>query len=92
MGAVVYRAAPPDALRIVPLDALSAIFHRPSGMTHLVIEPAPQILAALADAPMSADALLTRLSTEYDLGERDALSARLDELVVAGLVEEVAVP
>lgn len=89
MGAVVYRAAPPDALRIVALDMLSAIFHRPSGSTHLVIAPAPEILAALSDGPLTAAALLARLSAEYDVGEggSGALSARLEELIAAGLVE-----
>ena len=90
MGAVVYRAAPPEMLVCVTLDVLTAIFHRPSGTTHLVIAPAPEILAALGDAPLSADALLVRLAADYDLGEVDALSERLDELIEAGLVEAVA--
>ncbi|VVT14069.1 conserved hypothetical protein [Sphingomonas sp. EC-HK361] len=89
MGAVVYRAAPPDALVSITLDILTAIFHRPSGTTHLVIAPAPEILAALAEAPLSADALLARLAADYDLGEIDALSERLAELIDAGLVEAV---
>lgn len=87
MGAVVYRAAPAHSLRIVPIDVLSAVFHRPSGITHLVIAPAPEILAALGDTPMTAEALLAKLVADYDLGEDEALVARLDELVVAGLVE-----
>lgn len=92
MGAVVYRAAPPDALIVVPLDALSAIFHRPSGITHLMIAPAPEILAALAEGALTAAALLSRLMTEYEVFEDGSLEARLEELVAAGLVEMLAAP
>ena len=92
MGAVVYRAAPREALHIVPLDALTAIFHRPSGTTHLVIAPAPEILAARADKPLSAEALLARLAHQYEVGEDEGLAARLRELSEAGLVEVLAAP
>lgn len=84
-----YRAPRPEALLSADLDAFIAMFHRPSGITHLLASPAPEILAALADAPLDLDGLLARLSADYDLGDgdREALAARLDELVVAGLVE-----
>ncbi len=84
----IYRAPPADALLIAPLDAFTAVFHRASGITHLLTEPAPQILAALGEDGLTLDALLAALSTEYDLADadRDALAARLDELVVSGLV------
>ena len=84
-----YSAATADALLIAPLDAFTAVYHRRSGITHLLTEPAPQILAVLAGTPLSLDVLLERLGAEYDLTDasRAALSARLDELVVAGLVE-----
>lgn len=92
MGAVVYRAAPADALEIVPLDALTAIFHRPSGITHLVIAPAPEILAALADRSLTAEALLAWLADDYDVSEGEGLAARLQELTEAGLVEASGTP
>ncbi len=84
-----YRAPPPEALLTADLDAFTATFHRPSGITHLLASPAPEILAALADAPLDLDALLARLSADYDMADADraALAARLDELCVAGLVE-----
>ncbi|MGP7796033.1 HPr-rel-A system PqqD family peptide chaperone [Sphingomonas sp. CLY1604] len=71
------------------LDAFVALFHRPSGITHLLASPAPEILAVLAEEPLAADALLARLGERFDLADanRAALLARLDELVVAGLVE-----
>jgi len=84
-----YRAAPPATLRIVPLDALTLIYHRASGITHIVDAPVPEILEALGDEILGVDALLARLSEQFDLPDADpmALAIRLDELVVAGLVE-----
>ena len=83
-----FRAPSPDALIAAPLDEFTAVFHRPSGITHLLTSPAPEILAALADAPLSIDALLAALQDAYALADadREALAARIDELVAAGLV------
>jgi PqqD family protein of HPr-rel-A system len=83
-----YRAADPATLRIVPLDILTAIYHRRSGQTHLVESPVPEILSMLAAAPLDAATLLAALSVEYDLQDPDvdALTARLDELCDAGLI------
>jgi PqqD family protein of HPr-rel-A system len=87
--ATLYRAASPDSLIVVPVDLLTAIYHRASGQTHLMASPAPEILEALAAAPLDAAALLAKLRTDYDLVDADAaaLIARLDELVETGLVE-----
>lgn len=87
--ATLYRAASPDSLIVVPVDLLTAIYHRASGQTHLMASPAPEILEALADAPLDAAALLAKLRGDYDLVDADpaALTARLDELVETGLVE-----
>ena len=85
----VYRAPPRDGLLIAPLDEFTAVYHRASGITHLLTDPAPQIIVAVQDGAQSLDALLDRLGRDYDLtdGTREALAARLDELVEAGLVE-----
>ena len=87
--ATTYRAAPPDSLVIVPIDLLTAIYHRRSGQTHLMAAPAPEILAALGQEALDAEALLARLQADYDLVDADAaaLAARLEELVATGLVE-----
>lgn len=87
--ATLYRAASPDSLIVVPIDLLTAIYHRASGQTHLMASPAPEILEALAEAPLDAAALLAKLRADYDLVDADpaALAARLDELVETGLVE-----
>ena len=83
-----YRAAAPTDLVVVPLDDLTAFHHRPAGATHLLAEPAPQIIAALQEGPANADELIARLSTRFALDDDSAaaLTARLEELVAAGLV------
>jgi len=83
-----YRMARPEDLRIAHLDSFMAIYHRSSGITHLVTAPAPEILAALGEAGMTLAALRDTLDGDYELGDLDdaALAARLDELVAAGLV------
>lgn len=83
-----FRAADPATLRIVTLDDdLALVYHRASGITHVLGSPAPELLALLAE-PMTLDALLDRLAREFELidGAHGALAARLDELVAAGLV------
>jgi PqqD family protein of HPr-rel-A system len=82
-----YRAPGPDALRIVPFDALTAVYHRASGITHLLASPASELLAAMAGDWIAAPALLDRLARTFDIGDAESLTARLDELVAAGLVE-----
>lgn len=84
-----YRAPRADALRIVPLDEIVAVFHRPSAQTHLVVSPVPEMLDALAGEWATAPELLARLAERYDMpdADRSALAARLDELVETGLVE-----
>ncbi len=69
------------------LDGLTALYHRPSGQTHLLAEPVPQILAALGSEALTAPALLARLAKDHALeGDAEALEARLHELAAAGLV------
>lgn len=86
-----YRAAAPETLRIVPLDALTLIYHRASGITHIVDAPVPEILETLAAEPLTAPDLLARLAETFDLVDADpaALAVRLDELAAVGLVERL---
>ena len=84
-----YIADPPEALRSVALEGLTAIFHTPSGMTHLLAPPAPQILEALAGRDGDAADVLARIAGEFDVEADDgeaAIAARLAELEAAGLV------
>ena len=76
------------AMRAVALDGLTLIFHEPSGMTHIVAPPAPEILDALRHGPADREEILRRLAKGFEVAEAplDALHARLDELEAAGLV------
>ena len=79
----------PNDVLTVELDGLTALYHRPSGMTHILAPPAPQILAALAGSAADADGLLRRIGERFDVEDEDAesaLAARLAELEAAGLV------
>jgi len=80
---VVFRAPPDGVLRLVRLDAITAIFDRRSGATHLVAEIVPTILDALGKGDADIDTLAAQLETT----ELVALAERLDELVTTGLVE-----
>ena len=88
-----YRADPSEARRVIALDGVALIFHRPSGLTHIVAPPAPQILEALGEGDADAAALLNRLNRDYDFSDDEdlevALVARLTELESAGLVWRV---
>ena len=85
-----YIADPEGCFRKVELDGLTAIFHIPSGMTHILAAPAPQIIEALAGAPADADELAWRLNERFEIeGGDDAMTARLAELEAAGLVSRI---
>ena len=88
MSAASFRAVPAEELSVSPLDEFTLIFHRASGLTHLVTTPAPEILALLGREAMTRTGLLAALVDRFDLVDAsiDALDARLDELIAAGLV------
>lgn len=83
-----YARVPLSTLRIVPLDAMTLIYHRASGQTHVVASPVPELIEVLDDTPCDIATLLARLGEHFDLGDPDAaaLAARLDELADVGLV------
>ncbi|WP_368856368.1 HPr-rel-A system PqqD family peptide chaperone, partial [Enterobacter hormaechei] len=56
------------------------IYHRASGITHVVDAPVPEMLEALAGDTLSAAQLLARLGERFDLLDADpaALAIRLD--------------
>ena len=84
-GLIFYHAEPPSRLLIEPLDAITLIYQRRSGITHMVTEPVPEILAAMGDEAVTAAILVTKLSDQFDLGtDEDA------EAVVAARLEELA--
>lgn len=72
------------------LPPFTAVLHRESGITHLLVEPAPDILTALTGEPLTLADLRARLGEQFELADDEAgdgLAARLVELVAAGLVE-----
>jgi PqqD family protein of HPr-rel-A system len=82
-----YIADATTELLQVELDGLTAVYHRPSGMTHILAPPAPQILEALAGDAADIHELSVRLSRNFEIdGGHEALAARLTELEAAGLV------
>jgi PqqD family protein of HPr-rel-A system len=86
-----YVADAEDDVRLVELDGLTALYHRPSGTTHILAAPAPQILAVIADDPATADQILARMAAGFEVdGDRDALLSRLAELEAAGLVRRAS--
>lgn len=90
---ILYQAESADQLLIEPLDAITLIYQRRSGITHMVAEPVPEILAAMGADVVDAAAVVARLAAAFDLGAaEDALEtvmARLEELADLGLVQRV---
>lgn len=73
------------------LDDLAILYHRPSGQTHMVISPVPEILAALEGGePLTAADVHAQLAQLYDLGPGDEalreIEAHLAGLAALGLV------
>src|SRR3954469_8542677 len=84
-----YIADPPEQMRAVELDGLTALYHRPSGLTHILAPPAPQILDVLAGNAADAGEIVDRLAAHFELEADDpesAIVSRLAELEAAGLV------
>lgn len=89
-----YKAEPVDARIVEPLDMMTLIYQRRSGITHMVGEPVPQMLDAMGKDAVDAATLAARLAASFDLGgQADAtalIAERLEELAELGMVERVA--
>jgi PqqD family protein of HPr-rel-A system len=89
-----YQAEPASARIVEPLDMMTLIYQRRSGITHMVGEPVPQMLDAMGGDAVDAVTLAARLAASFDLGGQDDAAAliaeRLEELAELGLVERVA--
>lgn len=89
---IIYKAETAGRLLVERLDAMTLIYQRRSGITHIVAEPVPEILAAMGEDALTADAVAQRLASEFDLDSADAaeiVAARLEELAMLGLVERI---
>ena len=92
MAASLYAADPPESFRAVEAEGLTLLYHRSSGLTHILAPPAPQILAALAAGPADAAGIVGRMGERFQVEADDpsaAIAARLAELEAAGLVWRV---
>lgn len=85
-----YYAERADAMIVRALDDIVLIYHRPSGQTHMVASPVPEILAALGDTALGAGDVVAVLSAQFDMGDAAeavaAIAAHLDEMAALGLV------
>jgi PqqD family protein of HPr-rel-A system len=86
MQGPVYITDDAGALTTVLLDGLSLVYHAPSGATHIVAPPAPEILEALGEGPADPVELLRRLHEKYEFDGDEVIHVRLGELEEAGLV------
>lgn len=88
-----YQAEPAEARIVEPLDMMTLIYQRRSGITHMVGEPVPQMLEAMGSDAVNAATLALRLATSFDLGGQDdavaLIAERLEELAELGLVVRV---
>lgn len=87
-----YKAEPADQLLIEPLDAMTLIYQRRSGITHIVAEPVPEILGVMGEDALSGNQVAQRLSAKFEIDSAEAegvIAARLEELAALGLVERI---
>lgn len=86
---IAYRREQRDAVTVVPLGDIVALYHPRSGQTHMVISPVPEILEHMPyDESLTARQVQDRLARYFDLpdvGEGDVAS-HLDALVALGLI------
>ena len=72
-------------------DAFTILYHRPSGQTHMLAEPAPEILAALAEGPATPALIVDRLARDHgivaDAGSLAVVAERMAELAALGLID-----
>jgi len=89
--ATIYRTDFPGSCRVHPIDGMTLVFHRPSGATHFLDSPVPEMLELLAETPDDIEGLTrrlcARLGTTDDDEARTVVGTRIAELVAIGLVQ-----
>lgn len=92
---MIYRASDPaDFAPPVLFDGFTLVYHRRSGQTHMLAEPVPEILAALAEGDADPAEIVRRLGRTHGVldGEGDVeavIAAHMAELAELGLVRRV---
>lgn len=91
MTEALYRSDFPQHCRTHAIDGMLLVFHRPSGTTHFLASPVPEMLALLAEASSDSADLCRRLCERLAVPQDDealaVVAARLRELVASGLVQ-----
>jgi PqqD family protein of HPr-rel-A system len=77
-----------------PLDDMTVIYQRRSGITHLIAEPLPQILALMGTTPQNAEDIACQLAAAFDVDAgadsiTQVIAARLEELAELGILERI---
>ena len=86
-----FKAANPEDIILHMLDMMTLVFHRPSGLTHIVADPVPAILEVMQEGASTSAQITEALENNFDLEEgadvENVVLARLDEMYALGLVE-----
>lgn len=89
-----YRAAAQDDLIWHELDSMTLLYHRTSGITHMLADPAPAILEVMEGLSLTAGEISALLSENFDIeaevDAEDIVLARLEELSGLGLVVRIS--
>jgi PqqD family protein of HPr-rel-A system len=91
-AATIYHAPDPaDFASPVLLDGFTLLYHRPSGQTHMLAEPAPEILTALAEGDADPLEIVKRLARDHGILDSESdvelvIAARMAELAELGLI------
>jgi PqqD family protein of HPr-rel-A system len=89
-----YRAAAQDDLIWHDLDSMTLLYHRTSGITHMLADPAPAIMEVMEGLSLTAADVSLRLEAQFDVDSsidfEDIVLARLEELSSLGLVARVS--
>jgi len=85
-------AAPAGLLVRAELDALTAVYDRRSGQTHLLAAPLPDLLDALGEREWALADFTAHLAAQFDLASDDGdpqaiIAERLSELAALGLIQ-----
>ncbi len=95
MGTI-YYIKDNNNVRLHPLDYMTLLYDRLSGITHIVAEPAPQIIETLGSQALSVEQIERELQKQYDLkvfedsddSFADIITARLDEFIDLGIIDK----
>src|SRR3546814_6384208 len=74
-----YARVPAAEIVGVALDDFTALYHRASGITHLVTSPVPELLDALGEAPLCLGEIAARLAAVLEVEDEVALAVRSAE-------------